>query len=193
LSLLDLRERFSRLLTLRTGRRYSRAMERRVNSAPRAGIQFARKKQILIFVNPEEPSLHSFLALSYFYQKKLKPASGEIEKGLQTQTAGPFPHAVLAMIQAASGRPDSALSEVTLRVEPYTEGDASLCSAAAAVYSLLGRNGLAIQWLEKAVSLGYEDFVWLSNDPNFDRMRNDPRFIGVLERVKEKWEKSRKG
>jgi len=50
LSLLDLRERFSRLLTLRPGRRYSTAMDRRVNSAPRTGIQFARKKQILIFI-----------------------------------------------------------------------------------------------------------------------------------------------
>ena len=46
----DLRARFSRLLTLLPGRRYSSAMDRRVNSAPRAGIQLARKKQILIFL-----------------------------------------------------------------------------------------------------------------------------------------------
>jgi len=43
------RARFSRLLTLRPGRRYSPAMGRRVNSGPRTGIQFARKKQFLIF------------------------------------------------------------------------------------------------------------------------------------------------
>jgi hypothetical protein len=45
----DLRERFSRLLTFPPGRRYSSAMDRRVNSAPGAGIQLTRKKQILIF------------------------------------------------------------------------------------------------------------------------------------------------
>jgi len=38
------------LLTLRRGRRYNAAMDRSVNSAPRTGIQFARKKQILIFI-----------------------------------------------------------------------------------------------------------------------------------------------
>ena len=41
--------RYSGRLTLPPGRRYSSAMERRGDSAPRAGIQLARKKQILIF------------------------------------------------------------------------------------------------------------------------------------------------
>ena len=38
------RRRFSRLLTLPPGRRYSSAMDRRVNSAPRAGIRHVAEK-----------------------------------------------------------------------------------------------------------------------------------------------------
>jgi hypothetical protein len=88
------------------------------------------------------------------------------------------------MIQASTGKPDAALGEVTLQVEPYAGNDASLCTAVAAVYSLLGRNGLSMQWLEKAVSLGYRDFIWLSNDPNFNGIRKDPRFATLMEKLK---------
>jgi hypothetical protein len=44
LSRLDLRERFSRLLTFPPGQRYSTAMERRANAAPRAGIHHVPEK-----------------------------------------------------------------------------------------------------------------------------------------------------
>jgi len=46
-----------RLLTVPPGRRYSSAVVRRVNSAPRTGIQLARKKQILIFLSLPSPEI----------------------------------------------------------------------------------------------------------------------------------------
>ena len=49
MSRFDLRARFSRLLTASPGRRYSIGMVRRGDSASRARIQLARKKQNLIF------------------------------------------------------------------------------------------------------------------------------------------------
>jgi tetratricopeptide (TPR) repeat protein len=137
-----------------------------------------------VHFNPAEPSLHALLSLSHYYQKDLKSAFNESEKGMQSETYRPFSHAVLAMIQIASGQPDAALGEVTLQVEPYAGSDASLCTAVAAVYALLSRNGLSVQWLEKAISLGYKDYIWLSNDPNFDGLRKDPRFAALMEKLK---------
>jgi tetratricopeptide (TPR) repeat protein len=134
--------------------------------------------------NSADPLLHTMLSLSMYYQKNMKSALDEIEKGMRIETGRPISHAVLAMIQASSGEPDKALGEVTLQVEPYAGSNASLCTAIAAVYSLLGRKGLSIQWLERAVSLGYMDFVWLSNDPNFDGVRKDPRFAALMEKIK---------
>ena len=62
----------SRLLTLPPGRQYTSGMDRRVNSAPRAGIQLARKKQILIFHGEQGVTLRSvflnvFLCLCGFF------------------------------------------------------------------------------------------------------------------------------
>ena len=139
--------------------------------------------QVLQF-NPDAVYLHSFIGLADFYLGDRSTAYVEIQKGLESETYRPFSHAVSAMIEAASGRGDAALSEVTLQVEPFTSNNASLCVTVAAVYALLGRNGLSIQWLEKAVSFGYKDTIWLSNDSNFAELRKDPRFIDLVDRLK---------
>jgi adenylate cyclase len=147
----------------------------------------ARTIETALRIHPDEARLHSVLALTLHYQRKAAAAYAEIRKGLDSNEVRPFSSAVFAMILASMGNLDGALEEVTLRVEPYSGGNAPLCTSVAAVYSLLKRNGLAVQWLEKAVSLGYRDFIWLSNDPNFDRMRQDPRFAELMKQIKTEW------
>ena len=143
-----------------------------------------------IRANPEDAELHSCLALGRLYQRNLEAAGAEIRLGLDSERLRPFSSAVKAMILASNGNLDGAVEEVTLHVEPYAAGNAPLCVSVAAVYALLGRKGLSVQWLEKAVSLGYKDYIWLSNDPNFDGMRADPRFSDLLGKVKTEWQKT---
>ena len=153
----------------------------------------SRTLETALRTHPDEARLHSALALSYHYQHNTKDAHSEIRKGLASEDIRPFSSAVLAMILASTGNLDGALEEVTLRVEPYAGGNAPLCTSVAAVYSLLKRNGLAVKWLEKAVSLGYRDFIWLSNDPNFDGMRQDQRFVELMRQIKTEWKKNLAG
>jgi tetratricopeptide (TPR) repeat protein len=134
--------------------------------------------------SPGSAALHSLLALSMYYQKRLPAASEEASRASALDPPAAFPHAVLAMIDAVSGKSDEALSELVNRVEPAAGRDAGLAAATAAVYSLLGRNGVALEWFDKSLDLGYADFQWISNDPNFDGLRNDPRFAERLERLK---------
>jgi adenylate cyclase len=140
--------------------------------------------------NPKDAKLHSCLALAHLYGRNIAAARAEIRKGLDSDGLRPFSSAVLAMILASTGSLDEAVEEVTLRVEPYAGGNASLCVSVAAVYALLGRKGLSVQWLEKAVSLGYRDYIWLSNDPNFDGMRTDQRFVELMGKIKTEWRKT---
>jgi tetratricopeptide (TPR) repeat protein len=132
--------------------------------------------------------LNSFLALVKYYLDDLKEAERNVQIGIKSQEYLPFSHAVLAMIYAKKGEFDKALAEVELEVKPFAGNDASLASAVAAVYSLLGRNGQAIQWLEKAVSWGYGEYPWLANDPNFRGMRGDERYNKILNEMKQVWE-----
>jgi tetratricopeptide (TPR) repeat protein len=140
--------------------------------------------------NPSDGLLRSTYALSLLYTKRVQEALEEAAKSPMTGPQAPFSHAVLAMALASTGRPDDALAEVSLQVEPYTAGNAALCTAVAAVYSLLERYGLSLQWLDKALSQGYSDYPWMSRDPHFDGMRQDPRFKAFMERLRSEWDKN---
>ena len=86
---------------------------------------------------------------------------------------------------------DQALGEVELEVKPHVGNNGSLATAVAAVYTLMERNGLALEWLEKAVSWGYAEYSWLANDPNFKTLHQDERFIRFMETLKKAWDENR--
>jgi hypothetical protein len=118
----------------------------------------------------------------------LNEAESEIRKGLVSPEYGSFSHAVLAMVFAKQGRLDDSLGEVELEVKPYVGNDPSLATAVAAIYTLLNRKGEAIQWMEKALEWGYLEYIWVDTDPNFGGLRNDERFIRILETMRRAWE-----
>lgn len=142
---------------------------------------------------PESPMLRTVLALTRLYAGELPEARAEIGKALSSAGEDPFVRVIYAMILARSGDKDAALGEVTLRVEPYAGNIASLHVSIAAVYALLGRNGTAVESLEKALSFGYIDYPWLSFDPNFAGLRQDPRFQDCMKRLKAAWEEASAG
>lgn len=146
----------------------------------------------LLQLYPEESHYHAFLALLRYYRGDLNEASTEIKPGLLTSESRPFSHAVSAMILSKQGKLDEALGELELEVKPYVTNDASLAVAVAAVYCLLGRNGQAVEWLNKAVSFGYREYPWLVNDPNFAGLQEDERFIILLDQIRQEWEENMK-
>jgi tetratricopeptide (TPR) repeat protein len=51
-------------------------------------------------------------------------------------------------------------------------------------YSLTGQFDRAAQALEKALGLGYRDFAWLAKDPDLKKLRAQPVFSGLKEKIK---------
>jgi len=140
--------------------------------------------------DPHKLFLHSFLGLILFYQNDLHRAEKEILKGLNSTQYSVFSHSVSAMIQAKKGNQDQALTEVELEVKPYVNNNASLATAVAAVYALIDRKGLAVQWIEKAHEFGYKEYLWLVNDPNYNNLRDDHRFMSIMDTIKKEWEQN---
>ena len=140
--------------------------------------------QNLIAASPNTLYLHSLLSLQLFYRAEYGAAMEEVRTGLADPGYQPLSHAILAMIQAKTGDPDAALGEVELEVKPQAEGNASLATAVAAVYSILGLKGQSVQWLEKAVSWGYMEYPWLVKDPNFTALQGDERFEAICDTLK---------
>lgn len=138
--------------------------------------------------DPTAQHLQTFLALTLYYQADYQKASSSLQLGFQGMNYQPLSHAVKAMIQARTGKFDEALGEVELEVKPAVGGNASMMTAVAAIYSLLGRKGEAITWLEKAVESGYREYPWIVNDPNFSGLKGDERFDSLMFKLKGLWE-----
>jgi TolB-like protein/DNA-binding SARP family transcriptional activator/Tfp pilus assembly protein PilF len=56
----------------------------------------------------------------------------------------------------------------------------------AAVYAIQGEKAEALRWLEEAVELGWSDHIWLSRDPLFENLRDDDRFLRLVERNRQR-------
>jgi tetratricopeptide (TPR) repeat protein len=54
----------------------------------------------------------------------------------------------------------------------------------ATLYTRAGMNKEAIDWLEKAYQAHDQNMPYISVDPIFDEMRNEPRFQDILRRMK---------
>jgi serine/threonine-protein kinase len=52
-----------------------------------------------------------------------------------------------------------------------------------------GRQVLALEWLEKAINLGNENYRWFESDPNWTDLHDDPRFKALMQKVKTSLEK----
>jgi tetratricopeptide (TPR) repeat protein len=157
--------------------------------------QYKESYQIItggITLHPDKLFLHSFAGLALLYQNDLNKAEKEIAMGLQSNHYTIFSQAVSALIQARKGNFDQALAEVELEVKPYVNNKASLATAVAAVYALLERKGLAVEWIQKAHDFGFKEYPWLINDPHYNNLRDDERFIAIMDTLKKEWEKNLK-
>jgi tetratricopeptide (TPR) repeat protein len=79
--------------------------------------------------------------------------------------------------------------EVDLRLSRLRPGDASVFYNVACSYSLLRQMDSALEALEKALALGYNEFKFLMSDPDLENLRKDPRFNKLMEKYRKKKQK----
>jgi adenylate cyclase len=81
---------------------------------------------------------------------------------------------------AKMGRKDEAIREGAAALE-LSPGDPMMLYNGACLYALLGETGRALDTMERAVGMGYENFRWMQHDPDLDSLRNEPRFRALVE------------
>lgn len=72
---------------------------------------------------------------------------------------------------------------IDLRLKQLRRDDPAVHYNLACSYSLLGRIDDAFLSLERAISLGYEDFAYLLRDPDLENLRKDKRFQHLLKKA----------
>jgi tetratricopeptide (TPR) repeat protein len=138
---------------------------------------------------PNHPMLHAYLAVIDYYRGQIEKAATEIEKVLEKHPDLHTQKIILAYCHLARGERDRAFQCVDERVKEIAQADQDVAYRLANVYALDENHDEAIEWLERSISMGNENYPWISTNPNWEGFRDDPRFKSIVEDLELRWEK----
>jgi serine/threonine-protein kinase len=131
----------------------------------------------------DNPLVNTFRALALYYQGETAQAAAMMKGVLDTH---PNMHGVrpfLAMCLSAQGEHGAARNELTEQVKRNAAVDPDIAYALASVYALEDERESAFEWLRRAVALGNENRSCFEHDPNWAKLRDDPRFAELMSKI----------
>jgi serine/threonine-protein kinase len=135
--------------------------------------------------DPDNALVRTFRALALYYTGQTDAAAelmkDVVEKHPNMHGIRPF----MAMFLSAQGKHDEALAQITPDVKRNGEVDADISYSIGSVYALEGLQGDAFEWLERSISLGNANWPCFQSDPNWSSLRDDPRFVELMGRVRQ--------
>ena len=143
-------------------------------------------------VEPEHPLLKTFLAVALFNQGMVDDAQTLLEDVLRQN---PHFDGVLPLIGwclSSRGKHEPARALVTDRVREIATADHDIALWLAELYAMEGMAEDALEWLRLAVRIGNENYPLLLRSPKLDGLRGDPRFVELLEELRERWDERRR-
>jgi serine/threonine-protein kinase len=125
---------------------------------------------------------HQLLGMIHLQQGLFPEASADLQQAAILSDRNRKVLALFAFSQAMSGE----RSEAERVLAELRGGKRKYVSAVdvAIIYSALGDRDRMFEWLEKAYQEHDGELIWLGVDPIHDRVRQDPRFRNLLERLK---------
>jgi tetratricopeptide (TPR) repeat protein len=132
------------------------------------------------------------IAWSLFNLGRKEEASHLLEQLLKDHpedTGGVFT-SVQAVLAASAGQERSAEEKIKSAIEKG-KGFGHFHHTAyhiACAYALMNKPEQAIKWLEVAADDGFPCYPLFERDNNLDNLRQDPRFVTLLARLKQQWE-----
>jgi tetratricopeptide (TPR) repeat protein len=133
-------------------------------------------------VSPKFPLAHLWLGRAYQQKKMYSEAIDEFNK---TDAALPGWVVTIAGMGHAYGEwgHQAEAKQVLVRLNEMAREKYVTPYGVALVYAGLGDKNQAFAWLNKAVAGRSHWLVWLNRDPRWDRIRSDPRFDDLKNRV----------
>jgi serine/threonine protein kinase/lipopolysaccharide biosynthesis regulator YciM len=92
---------------------------------------------------------------------------------------------LLASNQAALHDEASCIRNLEIAVS-LRPRDSNVLYNGACTYALLGRKPEALEMLRRAIAAGYQNIDWLTRDPDFTSLRDDPEFQQILQSADKK-------
>jgi serine/threonine-protein kinase len=135
-------------------------------------------------VEPDHPLLRTFHARVLYYRGQVDEAERILTEVLEHHPRMDGIRPILATCLSAQGKHELANKQITERVKLAAASDHDIAYWLASAYLLQGRQVLALEWLQKAINLGNDNYLWFEADPNWADLHHDPRFQEMMNRVK---------
>ncbi|MGA9994159.1 MAG: protein kinase [Pyrinomonadaceae bacterium] len=146
-------------------------------------------------VEPDHPLIKTFRATTLFRHGNPQAAADIFKEMLEKHQGmdGVRPHYAMAL--SALGRHEEARAQLTERVKEVAQADHDVPYWLASAYAMEGMKDEAFEWLEHAISIGNENKPWFESNPIWEPLRDDPRFIELMQHIDANREKggTRKG
>jgi TolB-like protein/tetratricopeptide (TPR) repeat protein len=136
----------------------------------------------ILEMDPGDPSFHFYFAWVLEQKGELEQAVFHHERALEFSGRASLYVGGLGHAFGLAGRNDEAQLILRELVEREAEGQAEPIHVAM-VHMGLGNNDEAIDWLEKAFEARNSHLLYIKQGAQFDPLRDDPRFIGLVERM----------
>jgi len=141
----------------------------------------------LIEMDPNYVRTHFYLARVYEEKGMFEEATQEIKKGAVLEGEDPveFDKGKRKVLDAykASGAKGYWQQILEFHKEAIRTGKSPQRLDMARLYARLGERDEALAWLEKVFDIGEAAVVWLKVSPEWDNLRDDPRFPELLKKV----------
>ncbi len=157
-----------------------------VNAAAGRALCYARRYEAsaeqlkkAIELDPQLSLGHFYLGQTYTLQGRYEEALAAFQKALDISGEFPWATCYIGYLHARSGEPDKAYDII----HEWQRQGIARPAATAEIYFGLGEDDKVFEWWEKA----YEerDFLtpWINAMPDYDRLRSDPRYQRLLQRI----------
>jgi TolB-like protein/Tfp pilus assembly protein PilF len=133
-------------------------------------------------LNPEFWLAHHFLGQLYTIQGKYPEALAELDSAVQYSHGNSDATSARAYVWALTGQKAKAQQTLDELKQQATERYIPPSSIAVILYGL-GDLDQTFVWLEKGCEERDPHLTFLGADPKWDRVRSDPRFAGILQRI----------
>ncbi|MDT5123871.1 MAG: eukaryotic-like serine/threonine-protein kinase [Acidobacteriota bacterium] len=141
-------------------------------------------------VEPDHPLIKTFRGRVLFYRGETEAATKLLEEVLEKNPRLDGVRPIYATCLSAQGRHEEARAQLTEQVKDVAAADHDISYWLASVYALEGERDLAFEWLERSIALGNENKQWFESDPNWESLRDDPRFQELMRKIERSRPKS---
>jgi eukaryotic-like serine/threonine-protein kinase len=142
----------------------------------------------VLAAHPDQFKAMAYLGEFLYYQNKPEAESVLARAFELGRNSGDSAPVILAgFLYASQGRREKIDPLVfRKRLDQTIDGDEAYWIGG--ISAMLGERQQALAWLRRAVQVGNHNYPWFRRDKNWDSLRNDPDYQGIMEEVRHNWE-----